>query len=137
MSFAAPGARLTNLELRDAANLMREAIAHRSGLKMVARDHQAALKLRRQLYGARRRARQRADETLDGLSILVRGREVLLIAGAKSPGAPMEGIESIVPLTPDEVPTSIGSRGVQKLGLREAAAILDLFANVHLPPGIR
>lgn len=120
-----------------AAELMRAAIESPPGIKIVTSDHRSALKLRRQLYGTRRRARDRSDTSMDGLSVIVKGREVRVIVRAEKLGAPVNGIEKVLPLRLDEVPAIIGSRGPQSLGLRGALAVLDLLAESRLPATIR
>lgn len=111
-----------------AVELMRTALESPPGLKIVTLNDRAAIKLRRQLYGARRRARSRGDRSLDGLSITVRNVVVSLIVRRLTTRAPLGGIESILPLDLAQLPASIGSRGEAKLGLHAAFAVLDALS---------
>lgn len=120
-----------------AVELMRTAIRSPPGIRIVTSDHRSALTLRRQLYGARRRARERSDTSMDGLSIIVKGSDVRLVVRSERLGAPIEGIAKILPLRWDEVPAIIGSRGPQRLGLLDALAVLDVLAKRRLPTTIR
>jgi hypothetical protein len=124
-------------ELTKAVELMQMAIRNPPGLKIVATDHAAARKLRRQLYGVRRRARSGSDTSLDSLSITVTGHEVRLIVREGNSGVRAHGVERILPLGLDDLPTRLGSRGAGKLGLIEALSVLDLMSETPLPPIIR
>ena len=112
-----------------ALNLMNLAIEKAPGIKVTAASPAAALKLRRQLYGVRRRMRQRADTTYDGLSILVHGAELSLIVREPTSGPMLAGVEGIAPLNASELPRSVGSRGPAKIGALEAAILQVLSQN--------
>lgn len=122
---------LPQLTTLRAVELMRTALESPPGLKIVTSNNRAAIKLRRQLYGARRRARSRGDHSLDGLSITVRNVVVSVIVRQLSPGAPLRGIENILPLERDQLPVSIGSRGRNKIGLHAALVALAVLEGRH------
>lgn len=112
------------------AELMRTALDHPPGIKILTPDGQSARKLRRQLYGARRRARLRRDTSLEGLSMLIRNlSELWLIVQNCGRQPQLQGISRVLPLHLGEVPSTIGSRGPKRLGLLDALKILDVLAD--------
>jgi len=120
-----------------AYELLLAAIENPPGIKIVASDGQSAMAIRRQLYGTRRRARERSDTSMDGLSIIVKGREVRVIVRDEQVGARVNSIEKVMPLRLDEVPAIIGSRGPESLSLQGALAVLELLAENPRLAGIR
>lgn len=120
-------AELPNINGLRALDLMQRALTRAPGIKVVTNNHRAALRLRRQLYSARRRAREHSDHTLDDLSITVSDCEVKLIVRERNQTAPLAGIEQILPLGRDQVPVSIGSRGSGRLSLQAALTALEML----------
>ncbi len=102
-----------------------EALQAAAGVKVVTEDGASARSLRRKGYAVRDVARESGDARYDGLSMLLRGRELWLIKrelcqeNAKVPQF------SIAELNPCDIPRGIRVRGKARLGIRQMLAVLN------------
>lgn len=116
---------LPTLRTASAVELMWSALENPPGLKLRTVSHDGALALRRQIYGVRRRARAKGDESFDGLSVLVSGCELMLVVREFTLGRRVDALERVSLLHPADLPAWIGARGSKRLGLLDSVALLN------------
>ncbi len=93
-------------------------MANPRGVRIETADHREAHRLRRQLYAEREKHRARGENKYDGLSFIVKPIGDLLIfprAAILSEHRP-DFEFPVTPLTEDELPARIRSRGKSKVG---------------------
>lgn len=113
----------------NAMTLLVEALQQPFGIKLIMTDALSAQSLRSQLYGVRRRLRSRSDHRFDSLSIILAGSVLRIIHRRETTGPRLSGIKAIGPLDPEDVPTTIGSRGRAPMTVREALLAIDELTN--------
>jgi len=111
---------------------MKQAMSSPPGIKLVAESGAAAHVMRRQFYGARRRARAHGNGAFDGLSIIVQGRAVLLVVRESLAASQLPGVHAVLPIDSSEVPVRIGARGPAKLGLAGAIGLISALGSFNI-----